>query len=141
MHRLSCNARRITYLKENKKVNCSAKSSAEAEYRSMAATVSEVIWLKFLLTELGTPQQEASTLYCDNQVALHIAMNPIFHERTKHVEMNCYFVRERVQSKEIMPPKIWTDDQLANLFTKPLGKDKFKTLLSKSGIANLHAPT
>ncbi|XP_020229073.1 uncharacterized protein LOC109810098 [Cajanus cajan] len=118
-----------------------AKSSAEAEYRAMAATVSEVIWLRWLLTELGASQQEATTMFCDNQAALHIAMNPVFHERMKHVEMDCYFVPERVQSGEIMPTKIWTKEQVADMFTKPLGKDRFESLLSKLGFANLHAPT
>ncbi|KAL0303368.1 UNVERIFIED_CONTAM: hypothetical protein Sradi_6204900 [Sesamum radiatum] len=106
----------------------------------MAMTVSEIVWLRWLLTELQTPQMDPTTLFCDNQAA-HIAMNPVFHERTKHVEMDCYFVRERVQSREIMPMKISSGGQLADIFTKALGKDRFRSLLVKLGIADLHAPT
>ncbi|CAL1382140.1 unnamed protein product [Linum trigynum] len=75
-----------------KKQRVVAPSSVEAEYRAMASTVSEIVWLQWLLNELGAPRSVATPLYCDNQDALHIAANPIFHERTKHVKMDCYFV-------------------------------------------------
>ncbi|CAL1405238.1 unnamed protein product [Linum trigynum] len=122
-----------------KKQSVVARSSAEAEYRSMAGAVSEVIWLGALLRDLGIPSAAPTVLYCDNQAALHIAANPVFHERTKHVEMDCYFVRDHVTSGEILPQKISTHHQLADLFTKGLGGDRFQELLSKLGICNLHA--
>ncbi|CAL1391854.1 unnamed protein product [Linum trigynum] len=116
-----------------------SRSSAEAEYRAMASTVSEVVWLRFLLTEFGVPQPCPTPLHCDNQATLHIAANPVFHERTKHVEMDCYFVRERVVSKEIAPVKIGSSSQLADIFTKALGTEQFQRLLCKLGIRDLHA--
>lgn len=73
-----------------------SKSSAEAEYRSMAAAASEVTWLVNLLTELGISDLQPVTLHCDNQSALHIAKNPVFHDRTKHIEVDCHFTREKV---------------------------------------------
>ncbi|CAL1359264.1 unnamed protein product [Linum trigynum] len=115
-----------------------ARSSAEAEYRAMASTVSEVVWLRWLLAELGVPQTASTPLHCDNQAALHISNNPVFHERTKHVEMDCHFVRERVMSGDILPVKIHTDQQLADIFTKGLGSDRFHSLLSKLHIRDLH---
>ncbi|OMO87137.1 Integrase, catalytic core [Corchorus capsularis] len=118
-----------------------SKSSAEAEYRAMAVTVSELLWLWWLLTDLQSPQTEPTPLFCDNQAALHITANPVYHERTKHVEMDCYFVREKAQSREIAPRKISTCAQLADIFTKALGKDRFESLVFKLGVANLHAPT
>ncbi|OMO75305.1 Integrase, catalytic core [Corchorus capsularis] len=118
-----------------------SKSSAEAEYRAMAVTVSELLWLRWLLTDLQSPQTEPTPLFCDNQAALHITAKPVYHERTKHVEMDCYFVRERAQSREIAPRKISTGAQLADIFTKALGKDRFESLVFKLGVANLHALT
>ncbi|CAL1397449.1 unnamed protein product [Linum trigynum] len=123
-----------------KKQRVVARSSAEAEYRAMASTVSEVIWLRFLLIELGVPQHSPTPLHCDNQAALHIAANPVFHERTKHVEMDCHFVRERVVTGEIAPLKVSSSSQLADILTKALGGDQFHILLSKLGIRDLHAP-
>ncbi|CAL1377952.1 unnamed protein product [Linum trigynum] len=122
-----------------KKQTVVARSSAEAEYRSMASTVSEIVWLRWLLQDLGVTAAGPTTLFCDNQAALHIAANPVFHERTKHVEMDCYFVRERVQSLEIAPAKIATSDQPADLFTKGLSVDQFHHLFVKLGLLDIHS--
>jgi len=79
---------------KTKKQTTVSRSSAEAEYRSMAATTSELIWLKALLASLGVFHDSAMHLSCDSQAALHIAGNPVFQERTKHSELGCHFVRE-----------------------------------------------
>lgn len=107
----------------------------------MATTVSELIWLRYLMPELSVAQDSPTPLFCDNQAALHIAANPVFHERTKHVEMDCYFIRERVQSEEIKPLKINTKEQVADMLTKPFGRDRLELLINKLSIINLHAPT
>ena len=73
-----------------------SRSSAKAEYRSMATTTCEVTWLLYLLKDLHVQHDKPVLLYCDNQAALHIAANPIFHERSKHIEANCHIVRNRV---------------------------------------------
>ncbi|GKD66321.1 putative RNA-directed DNA polymerase, partial [Tanacetum coccineum] len=124
-----------------KKQNVVSHSSAEAEYRSMASTVSEILWMRWLLKELNIVMTEPTLLFCDNQAARHIANNPVFHERTKHVEMDCYFIRKRVESQEIQPLRIHTSIQIVDLLIKGLGTQQLKFLLDKLGIRNLHAPT
>ena len=63
----------------------------------MTQSVSEIMWLRQLLMEVGIKTPVPAKLWCDNQAALHIASNPIFHERTKHIEIDCHFVREKIQ--------------------------------------------
>ncbi|KAG6406521.1 hypothetical protein SASPL_134125 [Salvia splendens] len=110
-------------------------------YRALATIVSEILWLRWLLKDIEAIQTRATPLHCDNQAACHIANNPIFHEQTKHVEMDCYFIRERVESKDIEPRKISTYHQVADLFTKALGASRFRYLASMLGFRDLHAPT
>ena len=125
---------------KSKKQSVVSRSSAEAEYRAMANATSEILWMRWLLEGLETKQHSSTPLFCDNNAARHIANNPVFHERTKHVEMDCYFVRERVESQEIKPLYVDTKTQIAALLTKALGAKQLEFLLVKMGMRNLHAP-
>ena len=125
---------------KTKKQSVVSCSSAEAEYRAMATTVSEILWMHWLLRDLMVNLQDATPLYCDNQAARHIANNPVLHERTKHVEMDCYFVRERVASQEVLPLHVTSKQQIAYHFTKPLGAQPLRVLLGKLGVRDLHTP-
>ncbi|KAJ9162828.1 hypothetical protein P3X46_022570, partial [Hevea brasiliensis] len=82
---------------KSKKQSVVSRSSAESEYRAMAQSVCEVMWIFQLLDETGFKTPLPAKLWCDNQAALHIASNPVFHERTKHIEIDCHFVREKIQ--------------------------------------------
>ena len=74
-----------------------SRSSAESDYRAMTQSMCEIMWLHQLLVEVGIQTSTLAKLWCDNRTALHIASNPIFHERTKHIEIDCHFVREKIQ--------------------------------------------
>lgn len=81
---------------KSKKHNTVSRSSAEAEYMSMATTVAELVWVHGLLQELRAPVELPMELYCDSKAALQIASNPMYHERIKHIEIDWHFIRERL---------------------------------------------
>ncbi|KAM0037798.1 putative RNA-directed DNA polymerase [Helianthus debilis subsp. tardiflorus] len=107
-----------------------SQSSTESEYKAIADTVAELIWLKSLLHELGLVSK-APTLWCDNLGATYLSANPVFHARTKHVEVDYHFVREQVIQEKLNVKFISTDDQIADVFTKPLSSQRFEFLMSK----------
>jgi len=115
-------------------------SSAEAEYRSLATLSSELQWLKYLLSDLSIDHPQPITIYCDSQAAIHIAENPVFHERTKHIEIDCHFVCEKIKSGLITPSYIRSSEQLVDIFTKPLGGDAYKRILGKLGVIAISIP-
>ena len=107
----------------------------------MATTTSELIWLQHLLADFGISLSSHMLLFCDNQAAIHIASNPTFHERTKHIEIDCHFVRDKVAAGSIKLMPIHSQFQLADLFTKPLPSISFFSLLSKMAVKNIHSPS
>ena len=125
---------------KSKKQSVVSRSSSEAEYRAMAAATSEVVWLKALVGELGFPTSSPIKLFCDNQSAIYIASNPVFHERTKHIEVDCHFIRQKVQDQTIVTPHIRSQDQLADIFTKNTPVRLMEDILIKLGSIDIYSP-
>ena len=99
-----------------------AKSSTEAEYRAMSANTSELEWLHSLLHDFHIPSPLPITMYCDNKAAMHIAANPVFHERTKHLRIDCHYTIDKLLEGFLQTSYVPSKEQLADLMTKPLGE-------------------
>lgn len=120
---------------KSKKQHTVALSSTEAEYRSMRRVCSELAWLTRLLNELTVPSVIPVPLKSDSQAAIYIAKNPVFHERTIHIELDCHYVREQLQAGQILLQFVPTQLQLADIFTKVLSRSKHHSILSKLGVS------
>jgi len=105
-----------------KKQHIVSHSSTEVKYRAMDNTTVELTWLTFILKDLCILMTSPPTLYCDNLSALHITINPVFHARSKHIELDYHFVRERVFLGQLIIKHISTNKKVADLFTKPMSK-------------------
>ena len=106
----------------------------------MAVVACELTSLRQLLQQLQFGDTQDTKLICDNQAILHIASNPVFHERTKHIEIDYHFVREKVLSGEIMTDFAGSNDQLADIFTKSLRGPRVETICNKLGAYDIYAP-
>jgi hypothetical protein len=125
----------------SKKQNVVARSSAEAEFRGMALGLCEALWLRHLLSDLGYPPDEPIRLYCDNKAACDLAHNPLQHDRTKHVEVDRFFIKEKLDENMLELPRIRSEDQLADILTKAVSSQVFSNVVSKLGMWDIYAPT
>ncbi|GKB77072.1 hypothetical protein Tco_0943967, partial [Tanacetum coccineum] len=105
---------------KSKKQNTISKSSTKAEYRALASVTSEVIWILKILKDLKCFNLLPVKVFCDSNSTIKIAANPIFHERTKHLEIDLHFVREKIVAGVIETVKRETANQIANILTKGL---------------------
>lgn len=102
----------------------------------MRQVVGEVVWLERLLGELSVTVSLPIHVFCDSQAAVHIVKNPVFHKRTIHIEVDCHFVRTKLQEGLITLQYIPTDSQLADVFTKALTGIKHTSLLNKLSVSS-----
>ncbi|XP_034708981.1 uncharacterized mitochondrial protein AtMg00810-like [Vitis riparia] len=122
-----------------KKQHPISRSSTEAEYRAMAHTAAELTWMSFILNDLHILLASTPTLYCDNTSALHMTINSVFHARSKHIELDYHFVRERVALGLLATQHISTEKQVADLFTKPMSKAALSNFQTKLCLQPRHS--
>ena len=125
----------------NKKKSAVALSSTEAEYRGISITTCETVWLKRILKDLGVPIKDPILLYCDNMSSIHLARNPVFHARTKHIEVHYHFIRECVLARDVDLQHIGTNLQTIDIFTKALGFNKLWQFTIDLGLSTIIQPS
>ncbi|GKB58910.1 uncharacterized mitochondrial protein-like protein [Tanacetum coccineum] len=121
---------------QSKKQNVVSRSSTEAEYRALADTTCEISWLKCLLQEFKVQVSTPVPILCDNISSIALASNPVQHARTKYIEIDCHFVRDKVRQGLIAPKYVSTKHQIANILTKGLPKPLHYNCLSKLGMCD-----
>ena len=107
----------------------------------MLQSVCEIVCICQLLMEVGIETSVPTKLWCDNQDAMHIASNLVFHERTKHIEINCHFACEKIRLWLISTGYVRTREHLGDIFTKAFNGDRVSYLCNKLSMINIYAPT
>ena len=107
----------------------------------MASGLCELMWLRLLLTELQMYKGEHLQLYCDNQATINIVNNPAHHDRTKHIEIDRHFIREKLEEGTLQVNFVRSGDQLADVLTKGVSIVSFLKICDKMGLLNIFAPS
>jgi hypothetical protein len=111
-----------------------ALSTAEVEYIALSVVVREGLWLRNLLTDLFDHEMDPTIIHCDNQSCVKLSENPVFHDRSKHIEIKYHYIRDMVQRKVVHVQYLPTHEQIADIFTKPLAKTKFEYFRERLGL-------
>jgi len=126
----------VTWQSQKQKVV--AVSSCEAEYIAATTAACQGIWLARLISELRGREAGATSLKIDNEFAIALSKNPVFHDRSKHIDVRYHFIRECVEDGRVKTESIGTADQLADILTKALGREQFCNLRSRIGVVDVH---
>jgi hypothetical protein len=105
----------------------------------MAVACCEIMWIKSLLSDLQVSFSQSALLLFDSKATLHIAANPVFHELTIHIDIDCHSVREHIQKGVVHTFHVKTEHQLADIYTKPLGSVPFSAITFKMNLLNIYA--
>jgi len=114
-----------------------ALSTAEAEYYAAGHASKEIAWQRNLLEEIGFKQQEPTPLLCDNKSTIMMVHNPVFHARTKHIELKYHFIRKEFKQKKIRLLSVPSADELADFLTKPLKAEALQLNRKRIGVCSL----
>jgi hypothetical protein len=125
---------------QSRKQSNIALSTAEVEYIAACSANCEAIWLRKLLTDLFDLEMEANTILCDNQSCIKMTENPVFHDKSKHIEIRYHYIRDMVQRGAIKLQYVSTDEQVADVLTKPLFHVNFEHFRDKLGIVRKNFP-
>jgi hypothetical protein len=123
----------------SKKQEVIAQSTAEAEYVAATAAVNQAIWIRKLMADLQMEQKESTQILVDNQAAIAIAKNPVFHGKTKHFKLKLYFLREVQREGEIQLIYCKTENQNVDILTKPLPQAKYEFFRQRLGVCSFRA--
>jgi hypothetical protein len=127
----------VTWQSQKQKVV--ALSSCEAEYIAATTAACQGVWLSRLLGDLLGKKDDIATIFVDNKSAIQLCKNPVFHDRSKHIETRFHFIRECVENGKIDVEYIGTEDQLADILTKALGRVQFQNLRERIGVININS--
>ena len=125
----------------SKKQSVVSKSTAEVEYRAMSQGLSEMLWVRNLLRELKILRQGSLKVWCDNMSAINIANNPVQHERTKHVEIDRFFIKEKIDAGIISLAYVRSGQQVVDCLTKGLGTKECNLACDKMGMIDIYHPS
>ena len=120
----------------SKKQEIVAQSTTELEFIVATTAVNQTIWLRNILNNLNMEQKESMKILIDNQVAIAISHNPVFHGKTKHFNIKLFFLREVQKDGDVILLYCKTEDQVMDVFTKPLQVNKFDFLRTKLGVCS-----
>jgi hypothetical protein len=111
-----------------------ALSTAEAEYVSASTATSQAVWLRRIIEDFGEKQKEATPLLCDNKSAIAMSKNPVYHSRAKHIALKYHYIRDAVEENQVDIVYCNTEDQVADIFTKALARERFVYLRGLLGV-------
>lgn len=111
-----------------------ARSNTKSEYKALARATAKIVWIESLLKEVKLYPGLVPILWCDNLSASALASNLVYHARTKHIELDIHFVRDRVLEKKLSIQYVPSSDQIADLLTEPLTQIRFLFLKDKLGV-------
>ena len=120
----------------SKKQNSVSLSTAEAEYIAAESCCTQLLWMKKLLHDYGIPQ-DTMCIFCDNTSAINLSKNPVQHSKSKHIEIRYHFIRDLVEERVVCLEFTHTDNQKADIFTKPLDGPRFESLRKTIGVGTI----